>query len=540
MRGVVVGRDREHALEAVGGVVRAADLAPRDGDLGQPAQARVVGRIDERGHRVERQLAPAVGRAREPQQRIEVVDRLLLAERGEPHDERAVGVAAALERVGELAQDRRALAALGRRLGAREVQVDDLVALGVERGARDPRRRALDRAAQALRVEPRELVEHGAHDDVDRARPLVAHERRRRGLEPRLRLPRHGCLAACRSMWSASTSASIASTIGTARGSTHGSWRPLRLEHGRVAVAVDRLLRAHDRRGRLERDAHRHRLAVRDPALDAAASGSCACRSRRRRLRTNRSLCSLPVIRVPANPDADLDALDRRDRHHRLREVGVELVEHRLAPAGRHAARDRAHHAADRVAVLARLLDALDHRGRRRRVGAAHVVGVDVAARHAVAVDRRRDPGDLVDPRDDLDAARREQLLRDRARGDPPRGLARARAAAAGDRANAVLRVVGVVGVARPVRARDRVVVLAARVGVADQHRDRRAERDAVEHARQDLDLVVLLALADDAALPGAPPIELALDVGLVERAAAAGSRRRRRRARGRATRRTS
>ena len=33
-------------------------------------------------------------------------------------------------------------------------------------------------------------------------------------------------ITSCRSAWSASTSAVIASTIGTARGSTHGSWRP--------------------------------------------------------------------------------------------------------------------------------------------------------------------------------------------------------------------------------------------------------------------------------------------------------------------------
>src|SRR5262249_50681353 len=32
--------------------------------------------------------------------------------------------------------------------------------------------------------------------------------------------------ASCKSAWSARTSAVIASTIGTARGSTHGSWRP--------------------------------------------------------------------------------------------------------------------------------------------------------------------------------------------------------------------------------------------------------------------------------------------------------------------------
>src|SRR5690606_15740120 len=110
------------------------------------------------------------------------------------------------------------------------------------------------------------------------------------------------------------------------------------------------------------------------------------------------------------------------------------------------------------------------------------------------------------------------ELLGDRTGSHASRGLARARTSATGDRADAVLRVVGIVRVARPIGALDVVVVLAASVGIADQHRDRRAERDAVEHARQDLDLIGLLALTDESALAGLSAIERGLDRRDVER----------------------
>ena len=103
-----------------------------------------------------------------------------------------------------------------------------------------------------------------------------------------------------------------------------------------------------------------------------------------------------------------------------------------------------------------------------------------------------------------------------------PSGLARARAAAAGDGADAVLRVVGVVGVARAgKRGRSRRSPGSRASCVADEHRDRGAERQPVEDARQDLDVVVLLALADEPALAGPPAIEL----GAARRPRASGSR---------------
>ena len=71
-----------------------------------------------------------------------------------------------------------------------------------------------------------------------------------------------------------------------------------------------------------------------------------------------------------------------------------------------------------------------------------------------------------------------EDLARDGAGRDARRGLARRRAPAAAIVADAVLDVVGVVGVAGPVLVRDLGIVLRALVDVLDQERDRRAGGD--------------------------------------------------------------
>ena len=110
-----------------------------------------------------------------------------------------------------------------------------------------------------------------------------------------------------------------------------------------------------------------------------------------------------------------------------------------------------------------------------------------------------------------------QPLARDRRRADGRCREARRRAAAAARVAQAVLVVVGVVGVAGTERVEQVRVVLAALIGVADQERDRRPGRSALEDAGEDLDLVLLLALGDVARGARPAPVELGLDVGLGE-----------------------
>src|SRR5690606_24120315 len=91
------------------------------------------------------------------------------------------------------------------------------------------------------------------------------------------------------------------------------------------------------------------------------------------------------------------------------------------------------------------------------------------------------------------------------------------RASAAAIVAEAVLGVVGIVGMARPVRLGDFGVILGTVVDVLDHQADRRAGGLAFERAREDADLVRLLALGGEFAGPGAPCIEERLDMALIQ-----------------------
>src|SRR5262245_24931107 len=117
--------------------------------------------------------------------------------------------------------------------------------------------------------------------------------------------------------------------------------------HG-VSAAVDGLLGLANGGGRLERDAEHDVLAVADAALYAA--GTVADGAHAALLDGERIVVGDSGQRHTAEPAADLEAFRRWQRHDRARQVGLELVEHRLAEPGRHAATDALDDAAERIA----------------------------------------------------------------------------------------------------------------------------------------------------------------------------------------------
>src|SRR5262249_2964880 len=79
--------------------------------------------------------------------------------------------------------------------------------------------------------------------------------------------------------------------------------------------------------------------------------------------------------------------------------------------------------------------------------------------------------------------------------------------------ADAVLRFIRIVGVRWPEGILERFVRARPCIGVAHQNGDRGAERLTVEHAGKQLGAIGLVTRRRDLALPGAPPIEIALDL---------------------------
>src|SRR5690606_3763674 len=100
----------------------------------------------------------------------------------------------------------------------------------------------------------------------------------------------------------------------------------------RLTADVDRTPRLADARGGLDRDGYRQVLAAGDPAEHAA--GVVADEAVGRQF----VAMNAALLRHAREAGADLHALDRVDAHHRVGDVGVELVEERSAETHRDAA----------------------------------------------------------------------------------------------------------------------------------------------------------------------------------------------------------
>ena len=190
----------------------------------------------------------------------------------------------------------------------------------------------------------------------------------------------------------------------------------------------------------------------------------------------------------------DLHGLDGTNRHHGLREAGIELIKDRLTDAGRHVVDEAGHDATGAVLLLAELEDALVRcllPGRGRHV----------------------DAGELRHLRVHRDAEIRQHLRRHGTTGDTREGLATAGATAAAVVTEAVLLIEAVIGVTRTEHVGDVRVVLTVLITVPDHHRDRRTGRLSLEDTREDLDPVVLLPLGGLQILTRLPPVHIRLDV---------------------------
>src|SRR6187402_277387 len=188
-------------------------------------------------------------------------------------------------------------------------------------------------------------------------------------------------------------------------------------------------------------------------------------------------------LRGRCDARADLDGLYRVDAHHRVREIGIEAIEHGLAEARRHTSRLDRNLGAERIAVAADLPHEVFEFLHPRRIRAEE--GIVVGGLGAHRVDDER--ADLAQVTADGDAEPRAQIFAsNRAGRHAHDGLARRRTSATAVVAKAVLLLVGVVRVTGTEAILDLLVVARARIGVLDEDADGRARGLALEHARED------------------------------------------------------
>ena len=169
---------------------------------------------------------------------------------------------------------------------------------------------------------------------------------------------------------------------------TQGSCRPWVSISTSLPSTVDGAHRVQDRAGRLDRETYDDVLPGRDAAENAAGVV---------RQEFDLAVAHPHLVAVlfaaehhRPKPGADLDALDRIDRHKGAREIAVQLVVDRLAEPGRHAARDDLDNRAGRGAGLAHAFEIIGPADRGRRVGAPERVVLDRVPVPGGAVDRMR------------------------------------------------------------------------------------------------------------------------------------------------------
>ena len=226
---------------------------------------------------------------------------------------------------------------------------------------------------------------------------------------------------------------------------------------------------------------------------------------------------------------ADLDRLHRLDAHQRLREhpVDASIPVHVRTEPRRHAVAEHFDHSAERVSGLGGLFDLANHVGLGVGVEAAHLRAVDLReiVRRRTVRDRRGGRAELDDVAQNRRSEMTEERFGDRSGRDA--GGSFARRGALEDVAGVVEGVLlhsCEIGVPRAgLRQRRRratgcrrhlVGPLAGRpLAVADQDRDRAAERTAVPYAPEELDVVGLEAHPRTAAVTQSTPRELACDI---------------------------
>jgi hypothetical protein len=298
-------------------------------------------------------------------------------------------------------------------------------------------------------------------------------------------------------------------------------------QHARIVAAaapercvfqllIDGVLLVHDGGHWLEGDTEVDGLAVGDAALHTAGVVFC------------HADFAAPgphgvVVLAAGHGDAteagaDFEALGRGQAEHRLGQVGLESVEHRVAPANGQASCDTLDQSADGVAGFAGALDQSNHFVGDGAVRAADNVGLDIAQLDLLGVDVGDDFFDLFNVGQHFDAVPLfQKFLGHGTGGDAADSFARAGAAAALPVAEAEFLLVRVVGMRGAELGFHFRVGLGAEIFVVHHHHNGCAEGFTLEGAGENLDFVGLVARRDDLRLAGTASVEVGLNVRLVE-----------------------
>ncbi|RMM20765.1 Alpha/beta hydrolase protein [Pseudomonas syringae pv. aptata] len=205
----------------------------------------------------------------------------------------------------------------------------------------------------------------------------------------------------------------------------------------------------------------------------------------------------------------DFHTLDRVDAHQRVGQFSVQTIEDWLTETRHYAFCDHGDFRTDRVLITSQLV----HVGFQFR----HLVRVGAEKRIVLyripGLERDLDRAQLAHVAANDDALACQILLGNGPRSHTHGGFPCRTASATAVVADAVLVVIGVIGVGRAEQVFDRRIVLGFLIGVADQQADGGAGGLALEDPRENLDFIGLLTLRGVAAGARLAPVEVALQV---------------------------
>ena len=215
------------------------------------------------------------------------------------------------------------------------------------------------------------------------------------------------------------------------------------------------------------------------------------------------------VLRAPAGcrleAVPDLHALDRPDGHHRLGQVGVQLLKHRLPDAHGHAPDPALHNAAGGVRLRHPLLQEFFRPPGRQGVRHVQPVFLHLLPGETALVDGHIPDGGGVGPHPDAQALK--EAGRDGSRRHPPGGLPPGGPSSSPVVPEAVFQIEGVVRVSRTVHLHEIPVVPGSLIGIPNHHGNGRARGPALKHAGEDLHLIPLRPGGGESALPRFSPV---------------------------------
>mmetsp|Transcript_24075 Transcript_24075/g.44468 ORF Transcript_24075/g.44468 Transcript_24075/m.44468 type:complete len:343 (+) Transcript_24075:1491-2519(+) len=247
-------------------------------------------------------------------------------------------------------------------------------------------------------------------------------------------------------------------------------------------INPDRLPRREDRAGRLHSKAYDHILTSGDTTQNTA----CMVR-RKHRLAVVAHENLISIFRAfqtrRRHAFANLHAFHRVDRHHRRRQIGVQLAVNRRANPGGHIARHNLNHTADAVMLFAQLLQVVFPLLRHiRRLWNPEIIAVNRIPMEILAINLHRAHLGHVTFNLKVGRNRLDRLTRNTASSHARGCLTRRTTTAAAIITVAVFHMVGDVRVSGAERLADLAIIPAALIRVLDHQLDRRACGFTLKH----------------------------------------------------------